>query len=598
MAYQPELEKLQRQYQDDPARVFAQLADVYRRGGRIDEAVAMLREHLEARPNYVSGLIVLGRCLLDQRNDAEARETFERVIAIDREHIIALRALGEIGERSGDPGGARLWYQRLLEIDPMNEEAEAALGRLASAPAAAAPPPAPVPPAPPPAPPLVKPAAPRPPEARTAEVEPPARKPEPEEPLVVERMPDEPEAAPWVPRPRADHERAPTFEDAGEASPAAGPPAGGDDVSGWIEHPEELLQFEEGAGARETPAEGEFVPFDDSLGWGAGERVSRQISESDLEEAEASRAEDLSAAVQGLPGLEDAAPPAPEDVAEAMSEAPVEGLQQVEYDTETAPLEGLEPDDAMMPPAASVPPGQPPVARPPLAGLPVIFPGDMAEEAAEEPLRVEPRPEPVVTETMAELYARQGLVGEARETYRQLLATRPHDRRLAARLAELQESGPGRDARAVYDALATGGQTARAFLGDILGGRFETAVESPPADLEPEASGNEAAPAVEPEPMERAFGEDTPEPRGAPAHPAPDEISLAAVFGEPASPIPAAPAPPGDEPARSPGGFSFDEFFSGRTPDAEAPPARTSRDTMADDEGEEAFRDWLKGLKS
>src|SRR5512134_4023717 len=150
MAYQPELEKLQRQYQDDPARVFAQLADVYRRGGRIDEAVAMLREHLEARPNYVSGLIVLGRCLLDQRKDAEARETFERVIAIDREHIIALRALGEIGERTGDPGGARLWYQRLLDVDPMNEEAEAALGRLASAPLVSPQPPVAAPPAAPP----------------------------------------------------------------------------------------------------------------------------------------------------------------------------------------------------------------------------------------------------------------------------------------------------------------------------------------------------------------------------------------------------------------------------------------------------------------
>jgi hypothetical protein len=109
----------------------------------------------------------------------------------------------------------------------------------------------------------------------------------------------------------------------------------------------------------------------------------------------------------------------------------------------------------------------------------------------------------------------------------------------------------------------------------------------------------EAEPEAEPEPMERAFGDEPSEPRGEPTHPAPDEISLSAVFGEPASPAPAAPLPPRDEPDRAPGGFSFDEFFSAGGPEAaDEPPAGASRDTLADDEGEEAFRDWLKGLKS
>ncbi len=132
MAYQPELEKLERRYQEDPGRNFAQLAESYRKLGRLDDALDVLRAHLTDRPNYVSGLVVLGRCLLDQQNDTEARETFERVLAVDSEHIIALKALGEIAGRSGQAGVARDWYQRLLDIDPMNDDAAAALSRLSS----------------------------------------------------------------------------------------------------------------------------------------------------------------------------------------------------------------------------------------------------------------------------------------------------------------------------------------------------------------------------------------------------------------------------------------------------------------------------------
>jgi DNA-binding SARP family transcriptional activator len=641
MAYQPELDKLQRQYGDDPARYFAQLAEAYRRGGRLDEALAMLREHLTGRPNYVSGLVVLGRCLLDQHNDAEARETFERVIVVDGEHIIALKALGEIGERMGDAASARQWYQRLLEIDPMNDEAEAALGRIplvaaappvplpaAEAPAAEPPAvtPAPVAATPPPAPPVryeapppdapaPEPAVPLKPEAPVAEEEgetwsapeAPDQRFEVERPGEREVTPDE---VPWTPAAQdAADGRAVEFEDVqGPVLDQTARGAGDDDLAGWVEHPEELLNFDETV--QEPKGDEGFAvePFDESLGWGAGERVSRQITSDDMQEAERAHAEDLAAPVQGLPGLEDE--PVPEDPDAVLADGgPVDGLQRIEPDPTAEPLAGLETEGAMMMPPEA-PPRSPAVApgttgeddggRASLAGLPVFFPPD---EETREPLRVEPEPEPVVTETMAELYVRQGLVSEARETYRQLLAARPHDRRLAARLAELQEAGPARDARAVYAAAASGGQTSRDFLAEVLGGRASTAFASAAAPLveavEVEAAEVEAPLGSEPEPMDRAFG-DEPEPRGEPTQPAKDEISLAAIFGEQTAPSPAPAAPPpADAGNRAMGGFSFDEFFSATAPGApEAAPHRPPRDTLADDEGEEAFRDWLKGLKS
>ncbi|MCH7876437.1 MAG: hypothetical protein IH965_14240 [Gemmatimonadetes bacterium] len=104
--------------------------------------------------------------------------------------------------------------------------------------------------------------------------------------------------------------------------------------------------------------------------------------------------------------------------------------------------------------------------------------------------------------------------------------------------------------------------------------------------------------------MDEAFEGEPPEPRGAPTVPAADDVSLMAVFGE--SPEPQAPeaasAPEESGPAASDeptGGFSFDEFFGEKksTPEP-ADHGQMPRDTLADDEGDDAFRDWLKGLKS
>src|SRR5205814_1597037 len=91
------------------------------------------------------------------------------------------------------------------------------------------------------------------------------------------------------------------------------------------------------------------------------------------------------------------------------------------------------------------------------------------------------RAEPVVTETMAELYLRQGHPDEALRVYEALLAKRPGDRRLRARVAGLSSGDPG----------ARGGDTGESvqtFLRRILAGR-------PPARGQaatPPAEGNAA----------------------------------------------------------------------------------------------------------
>ena len=131
MAAPSEIEKLERRYAENPdGRFFAPLADAYRKAGSLDRALELVRAGLAKHPDYLSARIVLGRCLLDKGDDAEAERTFRSVLELDAENIIALKSLAEITERTGRTVEARKWLQQLLVVDSMNTEAEADLQRL------------------------------------------------------------------------------------------------------------------------------------------------------------------------------------------------------------------------------------------------------------------------------------------------------------------------------------------------------------------------------------------------------------------------------------------------------------------------------------
>lgn len=218
--------------------------------------------------------------------------------------------------------------------------------------------------------------------------------------------------------------------------------------------------------------------------------------------------------------------------------------------------------------------------------------------------------EPVVTETMAELYLKQGHQQDALRVYQALLAQRPNDARLKSKVEQL--SGGGRKGSGV---------SAQAFLKGILSGRRAPPAPPPEPPPPPPTPQAEAATPREQSTLAAAFDAAGPPP-GEPSHPAQDSISLDSVFGDDAArrssaAAPAAPAPegtPGD--AKAGAGFSFDEFFAGQKPGAgPAPdqaggaaagesartPGRSSGRTQkpVEDEAEaDQFQQWLKKLKS
>ena len=559
MAYTSEIEKLEKRWAENPkGRNFAPLADAYRKAGELDRAIELCTAGLELHPDYVSAHIVFGRCLMDQKNDPGASDVFRKVLALDPENVLALKILAEIAERGHRYDEAVDWLTRLLSADPMNGDAAEALTRARSRAAR-----------------FTGHSSPSPAAA-------PARAAAPER---VVRL---------VPEPA----RAPSFTP--KATPALPPPPPPPRRDFVVEHESES-RVADAVPTKSAPPAGEIETYDGTLDFNSVAHDAAKAEGLEVQEEVELKPQDL--VVEGLAHTqyESGLAPPPED------EQPTIDLPLIMPDEVTAESGGGGPV-----PAAQRAPVAPRGAAPAMPAAVTLSDDDGAADTA-----ALSRAEPVVTETMAELYLRQGHRDEALRVYQALLAQRPGDPRLRARVAGLASG----DSRA---SGAETGESVPTFLRRILAAR-------------PPAPGSSAPPDPEPlpglwspgSPLDGAFSIAPPEPDPAPeivapgeaSRPAADTITLDAVFGEEAPRTPAAAdasAPPPVEPAPAtpppPGGFSFDQFFSpppapaaGAPASAEAGaapagPARGSgsrgRPPMEDEGDLDQFQAWLRGLKS
>lgn len=99
----PEINKYLSILSKDPnSIVFAPLAEAYRRGGMLDEAIATAKDGLQIHPNYLSGMVALGRAFYDKGMLREAEEELEKVVKIAPDNIIAANILAEVRQKSGE----------------------------------------------------------------------------------------------------------------------------------------------------------------------------------------------------------------------------------------------------------------------------------------------------------------------------------------------------------------------------------------------------------------------------------------------------------------------------------------------------------------
>ncbi len=125
-----EIRRFEEQYAENPESfVFARLADAHRKAGNSARALEILEQGLERHPDYLSAHIVYARCLMDLGRAGEAAAAWTRVLDLDQHNLVALRELAELALEANQPEDVLRWSERLLQIDPLNEDAE----RLAAA---------------------------------------------------------------------------------------------------------------------------------------------------------------------------------------------------------------------------------------------------------------------------------------------------------------------------------------------------------------------------------------------------------------------------------------------------------------------------------
>jgi tetratricopeptide (TPR) repeat protein len=111
------LMQLDERWRRDPSsRIFVQLAEEYRRGGRLVEAMGVLEQGLLAHPSYLSALVALGRCRLENGDPARAADVLEQAVALDATQMVANKLLVEAYLRTGrtDKARERLNLYRLI----------------------------------------------------------------------------------------------------------------------------------------------------------------------------------------------------------------------------------------------------------------------------------------------------------------------------------------------------------------------------------------------------------------------------------------------------------------------------------------------------
>ncbi|HEX9756726.1 MAG TPA: tetratricopeptide repeat protein [Nitrospiria bacterium] len=127
----PEIIKLTEKMARDPAsRLFVPLAEEYMKCGMTDEAFLVLTDGLKNHPNYVGAHVSLAKLLWQVGKKAEAKREFEEVVSANPDNVLAHRYLVQLYREEDQLDQALASCRMILNLNPKDPEMQKVLGEL------------------------------------------------------------------------------------------------------------------------------------------------------------------------------------------------------------------------------------------------------------------------------------------------------------------------------------------------------------------------------------------------------------------------------------------------------------------------------------
>lgn len=116
------LAKYHQLYQKNPrSKVFAPLAESYRKLGMIDDALKILREGIKSHPNYALGYVVLANCYFDQQKYELCYNTLRPLVGQHQDNISLQKLFAQTCLQISHLDEALEVYKYLLFMNPRDK---------------------------------------------------------------------------------------------------------------------------------------------------------------------------------------------------------------------------------------------------------------------------------------------------------------------------------------------------------------------------------------------------------------------------------------------------------------------------------------------
>lgn len=122
------IEKLEKRLEKEPSSLlFVQLAEEYRKIGRLDDAISVCLEGIRYHPNYWSAYVLLAKCYFEKQEFDKAREYLEEALTGLPDNIQAISLMADVYEK------LELWDKaldklKILQLLSPNKLTESKIG--------------------------------------------------------------------------------------------------------------------------------------------------------------------------------------------------------------------------------------------------------------------------------------------------------------------------------------------------------------------------------------------------------------------------------------------------------------------------------------